>query len=168
MTVGFFRGFFREFLGLTAWSGAVMLALQDPEFSKNILRKWMNEPSLLKVVNQFSAFFLFLVIFLFLAQILTIPLKKMISESSDRMMGIVFGLIRGFALIVLFYLGSLFFVPPSKQPAVVSSSKSSCWLEYSVNLAIGMLPESVKNPSTFQESLREMNPDQDPKIEDAP
>lgn len=170
MLIGFFRGFFREILGLCAYAAAALLAKKDPGFSRNILDQWIENPALLKVVNQFSVFFILLLIFLALSHALANLLRKCVSDHADHVTGMIFGLLRGVIVIALCYTGSLFFVPPSKQPHVISSSKSHAWMDAASKMIIPLLPDSIKRPPVFQQSLREMElspHDHDPKSQDA-
>lgn len=170
MVIGFFRGFFREILGLCAYLAAALLAKQNPDFSRKILDQWIENPSLLKVVNQFSVFLILLLVFLALSHALAALLRKCISDHADRVTGMVFGFLRGTVAITLFYTGSLFFITPSKQPHVISSSKSYTWMDTASRIIIPLLPDSIKTPPAFQQSLHEMGmtPDNhDTKSQDA-
>lgn len=157
MTIGFIRGMVKEVLGILAYVGAFLIARQDIAWSRHILEKWIQSPQLLKVVNQFSCFFLALLVCLMMAHGLSELIKKRISDSIDRMTGIVFGLMRGLAVTVLFYIGSLFFIVPSKQPKAFLASKSRHWIETAAKKVIVLLPNSLTAPPLFQASIKELN-----------
>ena len=160
MIISFFRGFFREVLGLFAWVGALVFATNDPQISKSILAKWIESESVLKAVNQLCVFFILLVILLVVAGLLSSILQKIISDNANRILGILFGFMRGLFVVSAFYCVSLYFFPPSKQPPIVSQSKSSSWLDHSAKTLYKILPDSAKKNPNLQESFREMGIDQ--------
>jgi len=156
MIIGFVRGFVRESLGLGAWGGALWIMLQDYEWPKQILSRWIHDPMIIKAVSSVFIFCIALVILLALAQWISHYVHSSIAKSIDRSLGIVFGFTRGLTVTCLVYLGSLFFIPPKAQPSIVQLSKSHAHLNRGALFLTPFLPSFFKEQEMFKASLKEL------------
>lgn len=102
--VGFFRGFLREALGLATWIGAFYIAFLFSDVGAVMLRQWMSVQSERLAV----AFCVIFIAVLVLGAIVNYVLGRLVSGTAfagtDRMLGIVFGVVRGVAVLVLLVL----------------------------------------------------------------
>jgi membrane protein required for colicin V production len=160
MIIGFVRGFVRESLGLGAWGGALWIMVQDYEWPKKILSRWIHDPMILKVVSSFFIFCSTLVILLALAQWISHYIHSSIAKSIDRSLGIVFGFIRGLAVMCFVYLGSLFFIAPQHQPSIIQLSKSHSHLNRGALFIAPFIPSFFKEQEVFKANLKELTPPQ--------
>jgi len=155
MIIGMTRGFIREFLGLSAWAGAGLIALKEYDWPKVFFSGWIREPLIVKIASHFIVFFCALLVFLVIAQLISHYVSHSLAQSVDRSLGIVFGFVRGLVIICGVYTASLFFILPSDQPAVVKSSRSYSWLVESFLIANHFIPPSFHR-SLFDNSLKEI------------
>ena len=158
MIIGFARGFVRESLGLGAWGGSLWIMMQDYEWPKQILSRWIHDPMILKWVSFVFIFCITLVILLALAQWISHYIHSSIAKSIDRSLGIMFGFIRGLAVMCFVYLGSLFFIAPQHQPSIVQLSKSHSHLNRGALFLAPFLPSFVKEQEAFKAHLKELIP----------
>ncbi len=165
LLIGFTRGFVREIFGLGAWLGAALVAKKDFQWPKDFFTQWIDNPSILKGAGFFSVFCLTLVVFLCLAQWLSMMVEKSFAKPVDQSLGLVFGFIRGLALICGAYVGTLFMFPSDKIPTIVNCSKSATWLNHGAFFCAQHLPESLKNQDLFVKNLKEL--DLSPRNSDA-
>lgn len=102
--IGFFRGFLREALGLATWLVAFWLAFILATPTAEYLKAWIDVDS----ARLASAFALIFIGVLILGAIFNYLLGRLISSTgfagTDRALGIVFGVVRGIAVLVLLVL----------------------------------------------------------------
>jgi membrane protein required for colicin V production len=160
MLIGLARGFVREFFGLLAWVGALFLGSKEHHWFSHWISSWIHEPILVKIISHFCFFVFFLIVFLLIAQWLSCYIKNSMAQSIDRSLGIVFGFVRGLGVICAFYIGSLFFVLPEKQPMIVKMSKSYTLLNKSAFFLEGLMPHMLRDKTFFQKSIQELRPEE--------
>lgn len=156
LLIGFARGFVREIFGLGAWVGSALVAKQDFQWPKDFFGQWIKDPSILQASGFFSIFCITLIVFLCLAQWLSMMVQKSFAKTVDQSLGLVFGFARGLCLICFAYLGALALFPSDKIPFIVNGSKSVTWLNHAAFFCANRLPESLKNNPTLLRNLREL------------
>ena len=107
-----FRGFVREVLSLAAWVAAFWVAFAFTERGAGYLTDYISIPS----ARYVAAFVVLLVASLFVIGILNHLVAKLIDKTgltgTDRMLGMVFGIVRGVAIVgVIVFLAGLTPVP---------------------------------------------------------
>ena len=107
-----FRGFVREVLSLAAWVAAFWVAFTFTEQGADYLTDYISIPS----ARYVAAFVVLLVATLFVIGIINHLVAKLIDKTgltgTDRMLGMVFGIVRGVAIVgVIVFLAGLTPVP---------------------------------------------------------
>ncbi len=107
-----FRGFVREVLSLVAWVAAFWVAFAFTERSAGYLTDYISIPS----ARYVAAFVVLLVATLLVIGILNHLVAKLIDKTgltgTDRMLGVIFGIVRGVAIVgVIVFLAGLTPVP---------------------------------------------------------
>lgn len=156
--IGLARGFVREVFGMAAWAGAVLVARRDYQWPKDFFMQWIKAPHLLYAAGFFTVFCLTLIVFLSLAQGLSIMVQKSFAKTVDQSLGLVFGFLRGIGVVCATYMASLFLFSADKIPSVVNHSKSVTWLRRAVILAHPLVPESLKNNEKWIQNLQDLRP----------
>lgn len=152
--IGFVRGFVRESLGLAAWGGAALLALKDFAWPRTLFSSWISDEGLQHIAGQVLVFFVSLVCFLIIAQILAQYVQNSLAQGIDRSLGVTFGLVRGAGFLSIFYMGMLFFVPISKHPAVVTTSWGMPYLQDGAVFIKKFLPAGWKPRMILDDRLQ--------------
>lgn len=102
--IGFFRGFFREAIGLASWLIAFWFAFRLAEPLAGILAEWISVRSARLAVAFGGVFILALIV----GAVANYFVGQLVSRTgfagTDRALGGVFGILRGVALLVLLAL----------------------------------------------------------------
>ncbi len=95
------RGFIKEVLSLVIWLFAIVLSIMFHEQMAVIMQPYIDSPSLRKLVALFSLFVLCLVVGGFFNFLLSQLVHWTGLTGTDRLLGMVFGALRGVVLVVL-------------------------------------------------------------------
>jgi membrane protein required for colicin V production len=103
-----FRGFVKEALALASWLVAFWVAMVFHEDLAAVLSQWLEEPS----VQKIAAFSILFICVLLLGALVNYLAGKLVGKTgltgTDRMLGVIFGLARGGAIVgVLVLLAGL-------------------------------------------------------------
>jgi len=138
------RGLTREVLSIASWVVAAVATLllfprYREEFRAFLPSDW---PSLLADITLAAGIF---VLTLIIVSLITVRISDFILDSRigalDRTLGFIFGLARGFLLVVIAYMFLDWLVPPENQPTWVREARSAPILLQTGNAIIAMLPE---------------------------
>ena len=139
--ISLIRGFVREAMSLAGWIAAVLAGIFLSEPVAPMLSGLISEPSLRLIV----AFVLLFVATLFAAAIANFFIYKLVKitglSGTDRMIGIVFGVLRGVVVVsVLVVLGSMTTLPAESW---WQDSQLLSYFEQFALWAKGYLPSSI-------------------------
>lgn len=149
MLMGLWRGFIAEVLALAIWFCAFWVAwLFGPQLALR-LEATIPTPS----VRIMLAYVLCFITVLLVGAIVAFVLRKLVAGSglsgSDRLLGMVFGLVRGLALVVLvvFVLGALFRRDPWWQESrlLPTFEVGANWLAAHLPAEVARYLEPVEN-----------------------
>jgi membrane protein required for colicin V production len=102
--IGIWRGFLREVLSLLAWIAAFAVAFIFVDYAVTLLADYVSVPSV-RLILAFGGLFL---VTLFVGGVVNIVVGQVVLRSgltgTDRMVGVVFGFLRGVAAIVVLVL----------------------------------------------------------------
>ena len=120
--LAFARGFVREVLGVGAWVGALAAAFVFLPTARGIVGRWVTTPAWIDPIAFFGTFLISLIVLMIIARILGGMVRRSMLGGVDRTLGLVFGLARGAAVVVLAYiLGGMVFPVDRWPPAVVDA-----------------------------------------------
>jgi membrane protein required for colicin V production len=156
--LAFLRGLVREVLGIAAWVGAGFFAAWAAPLVRGRFRAWTGSPDVGDPV-ALATMFLLAVIFL---SIITGMIGGLVRASAlsgvDRTLGVVFGLLRGAALVAFAYIAGGIIGVAHWPPAVLEARTLPYAYEGAV-LAVGLLPAeyrpSVQPPPKRRETRAE-------------
>ncbi|HET7314384.1 CvpA family protein [Salinisphaera sp.] len=148
--IGFFRGFLREALGLATWILAFYLAFNFAASVSVYLRRWIDVDSA-RLAVAFAIVFLGVLIVGAIANYL---LGRLVSQTglagTDRVLGIVFGVVRGVAVLIVLVL--LAGVTPVPRNSWWQSSIFIGQLEAGALWVRGYLPPDIANAITYPDA----------------
>lgn len=105
--VGLWRGFVREALSLATWIFAFWLAWVFSDDAAAWFARWVETPSLQVVAGFALLFFIVLIVGALVNHFAALALERTGLTSTDRAVGTVFGLLRGFVLVAALVLVGL-------------------------------------------------------------
>ena len=145
--IGVVRGFVREALSLTGWIVSFLIAWRFNGGLSSLLQGWINNPNLQFLVAFVILFILSMLIFALLSFFASKLIQRTGLTSTDRAIGIVFGLVRGIVVVIAFVaFAGLTTVPRSASwhdsLLVHRFQAVAVWLT-------GFLPESVSRNFRF-------------------
>lgn len=148
--IGFFRGFLREALGLATWIVAFYLAFVFAAPAAVYLKRWIAADSA-RLAVAFAVIFLAVLI---VGAIVNYLLGRLVSETglagTDRAVGIVFGVVRGVAVLIVLVL--LAGVTPLPRDSWWQRSVFIGQLEDGALWVRGYLPTNIANAITYPDA----------------
>ena len=97
------RGMTREALGLVGWPIAIFAAIYSAPVIELLIFSLINLGSIGKALSWALPFAVVVVLWFVLASILAPGLKRAGLGALDRWLGVIFGLVRGYVIVVLTY-----------------------------------------------------------------
>ncbi|HMT13533.1 MAG TPA: CvpA family protein [Aestuariivirga sp.] len=162
------RGFTREVLSLVAWglaAAAAWFAMQQ-KVLVDMATPMLGKEDLAKIAVAGVAFILTLII----VSVISVRLSDRVVDSGagafDRTVGLLYGLARGFLLVVIAYLFYGWLVPAEKQEAWIKNAVSLPVLRSAAATLTEFMPPSIQE--TLANSALMMTPETPPAPEAAP
>jgi membrane protein required for colicin V production len=121
--LAFARGLVREVLGIAAWAGAVTAAIAGLPRMRDIVRGWLASPAWIDPVSFIVVFLISLIVLMLVARMIGGLVRRSALGGVDRTLGLVFGLARGAAVVVIAYIIGQMVVPIEKWPDVVLDAR---------------------------------------------
>ena len=122
------RGLVREILGVGAWIGAAVIGLWSVPlvrpYAKQYLGQYLTDPTLQDYAGFAGVFIVAVVILLMISHWIGALVRQSALGGLDRTLGLVFGIGRGAALVVVAYFAGSWLVPVEKWPDPVLQSRS--------------------------------------------
>jgi len=137
-----FRGFFREFLSIVGWVGAIFVMLYGAPFLLPYTEPYIKN-ELINLAIAYAAIFIFS---LFLFSLLAHYLAKLVQGSSlgpiDRSFGFIFGVIRGMLVVALLYMVLIWVWPEDKHASWIKQAKTVPYIMMTSNWVKTLLPQT--------------------------
>src|SRR5689334_19490204 len=151
--LAFLRGFVEEVLGVGAWVGAVLAGLALQPMVRPLL-SGVDPPWLADALAVVSVFLVVLVLLKLLIGALARRVQNSALSSTDRALGLVFGLVRGaFLLVVAYILAGMVLPGPERWPAAVRDSRSLPLIASGADWVVARLPPRFQ-PSVLMPPVR--------------
>jgi membrane protein required for colicin V production len=122
--LAFARGLVREVLGVGAWVGAVAAAVIALPRMRDIVRTWFSSPEWVDPVSFIVVFLIALIVLMLVARAIGGIVRKSALGGIDRTLGLVFGLARGAAVIIIAYIIGQMVFPIERWPDVVLNART--------------------------------------------
>lgn len=143
----FRRGLVREVMSLGTWVLASIFAFALYPLAKPFFAEHIKNEMLSDAAAAVGLFCLAIVILVPLGDYLAGLMKNPTLNSIDRSLGFVFGLIRGFLIMCLLYLGATFVWPETQegQPKWLAEARTKSALAYGVKAIKSFVPEDAED-----------------------
>jgi membrane protein required for colicin V production len=142
--LAFMRGLVREVLGLGAWVGAVIVAIWGLPLARPRFQEWLGASPWVEPVTFGAIFLIALIVLLIIARWIGAMVRASPLGGLDRTLGLVFGLARGAALVILAYIGIGMVIPLDRWPEPVLEARSLPLAYEGARWAVEKLPTEYR------------------------
>jgi membrane protein required for colicin V production len=138
------RGFVREALGIGAWIGAAAAGLGLYPYLAPSLHAWLDPGLVSNLVAGGAIFLVALVLLSLVARFLSDRVQDSAAGAIDRTLGLIFGLVRGAALVCFAYIAVAFLAGErSRWPDWLKGSQSVRFAEPAAAWIVAQLPPGL-------------------------
>ncbi len=142
--LAFMRGFVREVLGIGAWIGAGFFAMATFQFVQPQFRTWFGNPDVADPAAFGTVFLVSLLFLSVIAGIVGSVIRGSVLGGIDRTLGVVFGVLRGAALVIFAYIAAGMIVTTDRWPDPVLQARSLPFAYEGAVWAVAFLPEEYR------------------------
>ena len=136
------RGFIRELLGLAGWGVAFVAAGLASPFMAQRLSGVFDNMTVIESAAWLIPFIITTIIWFIIANILASKMKQAVPAGLDRIFGFAFGVLRGFVMVTIVYMGVLLSIKDEAAlPKPFLQSASIAPVRALAQAASGFLPE---------------------------
>ena len=142
--LAFLRGFVREVLGIGSWVAAGLVAWWALPYSVPQAQALVTGyPDIVRVGAFAAVFIVALILLSIVAGMVGGLVQNSILSGIDRTLGIVFGLVRGVAIVMAAYVALSLVVPPESWPPPLLQARSLPYAYEGAAWAASLLPNHV-------------------------
>ena len=140
------RGMTREFLGLLGWVVAVVVAYYVRPLLEDPIADMINADGLSAALAWGLPFAATVIIWFLLASLLSPGLTRAGLGSLDRWLGVIFGLARGYLLVLLAFIGAVLATEgQNKLPATIQNAQSTPLFSQSAQYFAKFMPDDYSD-----------------------
>ena len=152
------RGMTREFLGLLGWIVSVVTANYAKPLLEDPIADLINADGLSAALAWGLPFATTVIIWFLLASLLSPGLTRAGLGSLDSWLGVVFGLARGYLLVLIAFIGAVLAIEgENKFPATIQNAQCTSLFSQSAHYFTKFMPEDYKDklPDNFWKFLKD-------------
>ena len=140
------RGMTREALGLVGWPIAIFAAIYSAPFIELLIFSLINLGGIGKALSWALPFAVVVVLWFVLASILAPGLKRAGLGALDRWLGVIFGLVRGYVIVLLTYAVAVVIMEgETNLPKQVGEAAFNPYVRASVISLSAIAPDDMRN-----------------------
>jgi membrane protein required for colicin V production len=144
--LAFMKGLVREVLGIGAWLGAIIIAVKALPWSRAMAARWIDEPAWLDPAGFLGVFLIALIVLSIIARLIGRLVRGSALGGLDRTLGVLFGLARGAALVIIAYILAGMAVAIEQWPEPVLKARSLGFTHDGAVWLARQLPEEYRPP----------------------
>lgn len=141
----FFRGFTREVLSIAAWVGAALVALYLQDNVKPFALQATGHEVLAQAIAVGAPFIVALLVFSILTHLVASRVQQSAVGPLDRTLGFAFGILRGLAVVSIFYLVVTNLVKEPEDPAWMRDAKTLPIIRAGAEIVFDILPPELRS-----------------------
>src|SRR5581483_6270308 len=138
-------GFVKEALSIAAWIGALITAIYAFPHAAPFAEKFLPKGMISDLAAGAAVFLATLIVLSIVSSAIARRVKESSMSAIDRTMGLLFGLLRGFVVACLLYLGVTWAFPEASRPEWIKEARSAPILDSGATTLKGMLPPSLRS-----------------------
>ncbi len=178
--LAFFRGLVHEVLAVISWIGAALATIYGFPYARPYATELITVPLIADMVAGVGIFLVSLVVLSVLTNFVSHRIRQSALGPLDRSLGLVFGFLRGAALIAVAWLGFNLLLPREDHPEWITEAKVRPLVQGGAVLLVSILPERLRREigeqtGTVEDGIEELQRLQDfqnllnpPAKDDAP
>lgn len=139
--VAFSRGFVNEVLSLFAWGGAAFATLYGLPLFRPYVREHIKPDALADTILVFALAIISLIILKMIARMIGDRVRRSKIGALDRVLGILFGLLRGLLVVCIAYIVISWIIPREKQPDWIQRAETRALVEHGAKFLRSLLPD---------------------------
>jgi membrane protein required for colicin V production len=150
--LAFMRGLVREVLGIAAWVGAILAASWALPAARPQAHQWFGNAPWVDPATWGVLFLITLIILMIVSSWISRLVRASALGGLDRTLGLVFGLVRGAALVIIAYIAAGMVVPVDRWPEPVLQARAlpfaadgAVWVAEKV--PVGYRPQVYRPPA---------------------
>lgn len=155
----FIRGFVHELLAVVAWIGAALATVYGIDYVIPLARKLTTIQTVADIGSGVLIFLFVLIVLTVLTRYLSRRVQGSALSTLDRSLGLLFGIVRGAALICLAWLVVSWALPRRDLPDMVIEARSLPLVDQGKDLLLALVPADMRPRSATenQEAQPESN-----------
>lgn len=143
--VAFLRGFIHESLSILGWLGGIAIAFFGSFKVKPYLTPYIQHEILAQILGGVIVFIIAMFFLSYFASLIAGKVKSSQLNAVDRSLGFLFGLLRGFVILVLVFMIVEFVWPADKYPVLLKNAKTVPLFEKSSNFLRDFMGTYISN-----------------------
>ena len=140
------RGMTREIMGLAGWPISIVAARLTSPYLEPILTDFIRVEGISQALSWGVPFIVVVVLWFAFSSLVSPGLSKAGLGGLDRWLGFLFGVIRGFVIVLVVYVGAVVAAEgEDRLPSIVIDAQMTPLLRESAHLTSGLLPEDMRD-----------------------
>ena len=140
-----YRGLLRELLGISSWILAAFGAIWGYDILLKFFENRVEKVQIWTIICTILIALIILVVMTIINAHINGKLRKSSLSGLDRILGIIFGVVRAGLLIVLVWVFARhMMIPEAKQQELMQENKSISYMNQGADFAEKLLPESIQ------------------------
>ncbi len=148
--LAFFRGLVHEVLAVVSWIGAALATIYGFPYARPYVSELITVPLIADMVAGVGIFLVTLIVLSVLTNFVARRIRRSALGPLDRSLGLVFGFLRGAALIAVAWLAYNLVVPRQDHPEWIIEAKVRPLAERGAVLLVSVLPERLRREIGIQ------------------
>ncbi|MCY4310068.1 MAG: CvpA family protein [Rhodospirillaceae bacterium] len=144
--LAFVRGLMRELFTLAAWAGAALAAWFLLPHTEPYARQVIDDKLVAQIIAATVVFIVAIIVITLLASLITDRIRQSRLGLIDRILGSLFGALRGVVLVVLGYVALTLVYPDDSKIPWIRDALSKPYLHLGREVTERLLPEGVIQP----------------------
>ena len=158
------RGLIKEVLSIIGWFLGVVAVIYLLPYVQPLMEEHVESEIMAIVASAFAVLIVFFVIWIYLTSIIIGKVRDSKLSGMDRVLGLFFGLLRAFLLVILLNILIGWIIPPESQPDMFKQSKYFQLAGSFAEPIEKLIPQSARDKVHMQAGV-ELNSDLDDLFE---
>ncbi len=142
--LAFFRGLVHEVLAVISWIGAALATIYGFPYARPYATELIAVPLIADMVAGVGIFLVTLIVLSVLTNFISHRIRQSALGPLDRSLGLIFGFLRGTALIAVAWLVFTMLLPREDHPKWIAEAKVRPLVERGAVLLVSILPERMR------------------------